>query len=72
MSAHGGTGIERPGLADRTVFVTGDVISAPSDGSVSRRPILTKPFSFDRMEEAVIAVMRGTPHHAADRSHVPR
>ena len=64
---------ERPGLADRTVFVTGDVISADRDGSLSRQPVLTKPFSFDKIEEAVIAVMRGTPYHSADRSsHVPQ
>jgi hypothetical protein len=64
---------ERPGLAERTVFVTGDVVAADSDGSLSRQPVLTKPFSFDKIEEAVIAVMRGTPYHSADRSsHVPR
>jgi hypothetical protein len=48
-------------------------VSADSNGSVSRQPILTKPFSFDKIEEAVIAVMRGTPYRSADRSsHVPR
>ena len=54
---------ERPGLAARTVFITGDVVaSVASRGSVSRQPVLTKPFVFDRIEEAVIAVMRGVPY----------
>ncbi|MDB4883051.1 MAG: hypothetical protein JWL95_1817, partial [Gemmatimonadetes bacterium] len=53
---------ERPGLAARTVFVTGDVVMTGARGSVSRQPIITKPFSFDRIEEALIAVMRGTPY----------
>jgi two-component system NtrC family sensor kinase len=51
---------ERPGLAARTVFITGDVVtSAAARGSVARQPVLTKPFVFDRIEEAVIAVMKG-------------
>jgi two-component system NtrC family sensor kinase len=51
---------ERPGLAARTVFITGDVVtSAATRGSVARQPVLTKPFVFDRIEEAVIAVMKG-------------
>jgi CheY-like chemotaxis protein len=50
---------ERPGLAARTVFITGDVVtSVASRGTVARQPVLTKPFVFDRIEEAVIAVMR--------------
>jgi two-component system NtrC family sensor kinase len=50
---------ERPGLAARTVFITGDVVtSVAARGSVSRQPVLTKPFVFDRIEEAVIAVLR--------------
>jgi len=54
---------ERPGLASRTVFITGDVVtSVASRGSVARQPVLTKPFAFDRIEEAVIAVMRGVPY----------
>jgi two-component system NtrC family sensor kinase len=53
---------ERPGLAARTVFITGDVVtSVSSRGSIARQPVLTKPFVFDRIEEAVIAVMRGVP-----------
>jgi CheY-like chemotaxis protein len=60
--------VERPGLAARTVFITGDVITSISRGSVSRQPVLTKPFSFDKIEEALIAVMRGTPYVPGDRS----
>jgi two-component system NtrC family sensor kinase len=59
---------ERPGLAARTVFITGDVVTSVSRGSVSRQPVLTKPFSFEKIEEALIAVMRGTPYVPADRS----
>ncbi len=55
-----------PGLADRTVFITGDVVGTTSSrSSVSRQPVLTKPFTFDRIEEALIAVMRGTPSSAS-------
>jgi two-component system NtrC family sensor kinase len=54
---------ERPGLADRTVFITGDVVTTTSTrGSIARQPVLTKPFAFDRIEEALIAVMRGAPY----------
>jgi DNA-binding response OmpR family regulator len=60
--------VERPGLAARTVFITGDVVTSISRGSVSRQPVLTKPFSFDKIEEALIAVMRGTPYVPGDRS----
>ena len=64
---------ERPGLAARTVFVTGDVVSSETHQSVLRQPVLAKPFSFDKIEEAVIAVMRGTTWQPAERSaRVPR
>ena len=57
---------EQPGLASRTVFITGDVIAtASSRSSVARQPVLTKPFAFDRIEEALIAVMRGMPYGSA-------
>jgi CheY-like chemotaxis protein len=49
----------RPGLARRTVFITGDVVSAgkrPADAA--RQPTLVKPFTFERLEEALTAVMR--------------
>ena len=60
--------IERPGLAARTVFITGDVVTSASRGSVSRQPVLTKPFSFDKIEEALIAVMRGAPYVPGERA----
>ncbi|MEX2178871.1 MAG: ATP-binding protein [Gemmatimonadaceae bacterium] len=52
---------ERPGLAARTVFITGDVVSTGvrSSNPASRQPLLTKPFSFEKLEDAVVAVMRG-------------
>jgi two-component system NtrC family sensor kinase len=56
---------ERPGLAARTVFITGDVIASVARGSVARQPVLTKPFAFDKIEEALIAVMRGAPYGSA-------
>jgi two-component system NtrC family sensor kinase len=54
---------ERPGLAARTVFITGDVVStgARSGGPTGRQPVLTKPFSFEKLEDAVVSVMRGVP-----------
>jgi two-component system NtrC family sensor kinase len=58
--------VERPGLAARTVFITGDVVMTGARGGVSRQPVLTKPFSFDRIEEALVAVMRGTPYQPGD------
>lgn len=50
---------ERPGLASRTVFITGDMMtplarSAPA----ARQPLLPKPFSFERLEETLVAVVR--------------
>ncbi|NUP56421.1 MAG: response regulator [Gemmatimonadaceae bacterium] len=57
---------ERPGLASRTVFITGDVVATTSSrSSVARQPVLTKPFAFDKIEEALIAVMRGAPYGTA-------
>jgi two-component system NtrC family sensor kinase len=57
---------ERPGLASRTIFITGDVIATTSSRSgVARQPVLTKPFAFDKIEEALIAVMRGAPYGPA-------
>lgn len=50
---------ERPGLAARTVFITGDMLtplarSAPA----ARQPLLPKPFSFERLEETLVSVVR--------------
>ncbi|MDF2774535.1 MAG: sensor protein, partial [Geminicoccaceae bacterium] len=63
---------ERPGLAARTVFVTGDVVSSEARETVMRQPVLTKPFSFDEIEEAVIAVLRGSPYRPPEPDSVPR
>lgn len=50
---------ERPGLARRTVFITGDVVGTTARPSpASRQPTLTKPFSFEKLEEALVAVIR--------------
>jgi DNA-binding response OmpR family regulator len=59
---------ERPGLAARTVFVTGDVVSSETRETVLRQPVLAKPFSFDQIEAAVIAVMRGAPYRPPERA----
>ena len=66
--------LERPGLATRTVFITGDVVTASSRRS-ARQPMLAKPFSFERLEASVTAVIQGrpfddarsTPVHGTDR-----
>ncbi len=50
---------ERPGLAARTVFITGDVISTSARTSAIRQPVLTKPFALERLEETLVALMRG-------------
>ena len=64
---------ERPGLAARTVFITGDVLSNETRDTVQRQPVLAKPFSFDQVEEAVIALLRGgAPFRPAERPGVPR
>ena len=56
---------ERPGLASRTIFITGDVVATTSSrSSVARQPVLTKPFAFDKIEEALISVLRGVPYGA--------
>ncbi|MDB4914614.1 MAG: sensor protein [Gemmatimonadetes bacterium] len=61
--------LERPGLATRTVFITGDVVTTAGRGSVARQPVINKPFSFDKIEEALIAVMRGSPYTPADQGN---
>jgi hypothetical protein len=52
---------DRPGLAARTVFITGDVVASRPRGSSHRQPVLSKPFTFEKLEETVAALMRGTP-----------
>jgi CheY-like chemotaxis protein len=50
---------ERPGLAARTVFITGDVISNSARAPQVRQPVLTKPFALEKLEETLVALMRG-------------
>jgi two-component system NtrC family sensor kinase len=53
---------DRPGLAARTVFMTGDVTGrVVRGGAIGRQPVLMKPFSLDRLEEVLVAVIRGQP-----------
>ena len=53
---------DRPGLAARTVFMTGDVSGGATRASaIGRQPVLTKPFSLDRLEEVLVALVRGQP-----------
>ena len=59
LAFHEILGRERPGLARRTVFVTGDVLGAPTRvGAAAHQPTLSKPFTFDRLEEAVAGLLR--------------
>jgi len=52
---------ERPGLAARTVFITGDVVTGGGRMTGVKQPVLSKPFAFEKLEETLVAVMRGTP-----------
>ena len=54
---------ERPGLAARTVFITGDVVNVGRPAP-SRQPVITKPFAFEHLEQAIAAVMRGVSFRA--------
>jgi CheY-like chemotaxis protein len=60
---------EHPGLAARTVFITGDVMTnegrGGDEGAANGQPILTKPFAFEKLEETLGAVMRSAPTAAA-------
>jgi CheY-like chemotaxis protein len=72
---------ERPGLAARTIFLTGDVLHASgahtgdsgsesgalAGAGVTRQPILAKPFAFEKLEEMLVAVLRVPPAAAAAR-----
>jgi two-component system NtrC family sensor kinase len=49
---------ERPGLAARTVFITGDVVTTSGRLTGVRQPILTKPFALEKLEEALVGLMR--------------
>jgi two-component system NtrC family sensor kinase len=61
---------ERPGLASRLIFITGDVISASAQFAAAKQPTLTKPFSFERLEDMLIAVMRGQTAHYTETAGV--
>jgi two-component system NtrC family sensor kinase len=52
---------ERPELASRTIFITGDVVSPASQAFLSKtgQPVLAKPFEFERLEEAMITLLDG-------------
>ena len=52
---------ERPGLAARLIFITGDVVSSSGQFAAAKQPTLTKPFSFERLEEMLISLVRGQP-----------
>ena len=52
--------LERPGLAARMVFITGDLPTADAQLK-TRQPILAKPFAFEQLEAALVSVVRGTP-----------
>jgi len=50
-----------PGLAARTVFITGDVVATNGRMGSLTQPILSKPFAFEKLEETLVALMRDTP-----------
>ncbi len=50
---------ERPGLAARTVFITGDVMTTTGRTAPIRQPVLMKPFAFEKLEETLVTLMRG-------------
>jgi DNA-binding response OmpR family regulator len=54
---------EHPGLAARTVFITGDVVttSERTGAGANNQPVLTKPFAFEKLEEILVALMREAP-----------
>lgn len=61
----------RPGLAARTVFVTGDVVTTAARGEI-RQPIVTKPFGFEQLEDVLVALLRGTPVPTQERGTASR
>ncbi|HEY4215490.1 MAG TPA: ATP-binding protein [Gemmatimonadaceae bacterium] len=56
---------ERPGLAARTLFITGDVVTTGGRMASIRQPVLSKPFAFEKLEETLVALMRGAPAAAS-------
>ena len=59
---------ERPGLASRLIFITGDVVSASGQFAAAKQPTLTKPFSFERLEEMLVSLVRGQSPVMAESS----
>ena len=53
-----------PILAARTVFVTGDVVSATARQASRRQPILTKPFSLETLEATLVSLLEGAAEPA--------
>lgn len=49
---------EKPGLAARTVFITGDVVTTAGRTASLRQPILPKPFAFEKLEETLVSLIR--------------
>ncbi|MGH7719642.1 MAG: hybrid sensor histidine kinase/response regulator, partial [Gemmatimonadaceae bacterium] len=58
---YGALRVEHPELAARTVFITGDVVSASSQAFLdeARRPVLMKPFEFERLESTLAGLLEG-------------
>ncbi len=54
---------ERPTLASRMMFVTGDVVGASSSSflDTTRQPVFVKPFDFERIEEALAELLEAEP-----------
>jgi hypothetical protein len=43
----------------RTVFITGDVVS--DEEAPARQPVLTKPFTFEMLEQTLVALLQNAP-----------
>jgi two-component system cell cycle sensor histidine kinase/response regulator CckA len=54
---------EHPSLALRTLFITGDLVSASSRAFLESagQPVLAKPFDLDRLEVSVASLLREAP-----------
>jgi hypothetical protein len=49
------------------VFISGDPLSADVRLD-TRQPVIPKPFAFERLEAALVSVLRGTPRPPGPRS----
>lgn len=54
---------EHPSLAVRTLFITGDLVSASSRAFLESagQPVLAKPFDLERLEVSVASLLREAP-----------